>query len=168
MEASTLVFIKDYAGLLIGLVFLLAAVSVLPGRVKWYVLTAGLAILGYEAYLRTRNRKLLAEADQERERLKKRAQELDRRGAELEQTVAQLNQQLAENQARLAALSTEAAELARRGGDISQRKAQLDEESRRRSEENEALLQQVGGHEDLLSALQDAQHALAQLDRVAP
>jgi chromosome segregation ATPase len=166
MDASTLLsFIKDYAGLLIGLVFLLAAVSVLPGRAKWYVLTAGLAILGYEAYLRTRNRKLLAEADKEREGLRKRAEELDRRSADLAKTVADLNQQLAENRTRLAALNTEAAELAQRGGDISKRKAQLDEESERRSQENEALLQQMGGHEDLLSALRDAQHAIEQLDR---
>jgi len=168
MDASTLLsFAKDYAGLLIGLAFLLVAVSVLPGRVRWYVLTAGLAILGYEAYLRTRNRKLLAEADKEREGLRKRADELGRRGAELEKTVAELNQQLAQNRTRLAALSKESEELAQRGGDISARKAELDKASQEWSEKTDALLQQVGDHEDLLSSLRDARHAMERLDRVA-
>lgn len=168
MDASVLSLVKDYGGLLIGLVFLFAAVSVIPGRAKWYVLTAGLAILGYEAYLRTRNRKLMAEADEERKGLRIRADELSRRSAELENTVTKLNQQLAENKAKLLALNKETDELALHGEDILQRKAQLDEESLRRSEENETLLKTMGNHEELLTVLRDAQHALEKMDRPAP
>jgi len=169
MDTVTLLtYVRDYGGLLIGLVFLLVATSVIPGRAKWYVLTAGLTIIGYEAYIRTRNRKLLAEADKEREVLRNRVGELSRRGAELEKAVAELDQKLADNKARLATLNQEAAELAQSGVDISQQKAKLDEETIRRSRENEALLQTVGSHEQLLSALQDARHAIEQLDRTAP
>ena len=167
MDTGMLSLVKDYGDLAIGLVLLIAGVWVLPGRIKWYVLTAGLAVIGYEAYLRMSNRKLMAEADREREKLRARVAVLDKRGAELESTVAQLNEQLAENKAKQAALDQQAADLAKRGEDISVQKAQLDEESQRRSQENEALLQTVVSHEDLLAALQDARHALDQIDKPA-
>ncbi|TMG74905.1 MAG: hypothetical protein E6H75_11385 [Betaproteobacteria bacterium] len=64
-------------------------------------------------------------------------------------------------------MDQQAADLAKRGEDISVQKAQLDEESQRRSQENEALLQTVVSHEDLLAALQDARHALDQIDKPA-
>lgn len=169
MDASELLpYVRDYGGLLIGLVLLLVAVSVIPGRAKWYVLTAGLAIIGYEAYLRTRNRKLLAEADKERKVLRERADELAGRGAELEKAIAALNQQLADNNARLLALGQEAAALAQRGAGAATEKAKLDEESGRRSRENEALLRDLGNHEALLAALRNAQQAVEQLDRTGP
>ena len=168
MDTGMLSLVKDYGDLAIGLVLLIAGVWVLPGRIKWYVLTAGLAVIGYEAYLRMSNRKLMAEADREREKLRARVAKLDKRGAELESTVAQLNEHLAENKAKQAALDQQAADLAKRGEDISVQKAQLDEESQRRSRENEALLQTVVSHEDLLAALQDARHALDQMDEAKP
>jgi chromosome segregation ATPase len=168
MDTGMLSLVKNYGDVAIGLILLIAGVWVLPGRIKWYVLTAGLAVIGYEAYLRMSNRKLMAEADREREKLRARVAVLDKRGAELESTVAQLNEQLAENKAKQAALDQRAADLAKRGEDISAQKAQLDEESQRRSRENEALLQTVVSHEDLLAALQDARHALDQMDEAKP
>lgn len=165
MDMSALSLMKDYGGLVIGLVLLIAAAWVIPGRAKWYVLTAGLAILGYEAYVRTTNRKLLAEADKERDALRKRTDALKQRSDDLQKTVTDLNRQLADNQTKLGALNREAAGLAQRGTDISARKAQLDAESKRRTQDNEKLLRQVAGHEALLATLQDAQHAVAQLDK---
>ena len=46
MDTGMLSLVKDYGDLAIGLVLLIAGVWVLPGRIKWYVLTAGLAVIG--------------------------------------------------------------------------------------------------------------------------
>lgn len=165
---ETLTFIKDYADLAIGLVLLIAATWVLPGRMKWYVLTAGLAVLGYELYLRASNKKALKAADEERKRLQARAGELDKRREGLDKEAAGLDRQLAENRTKLADLSQQAAGLQQRGAAAVEELNRVSEDARRHSEENQALLQSLSSKRSQLAVLDEAQHALDEMNAAKP
>jgi chromosome segregation ATPase len=166
MDIGMFDLVKDYAGIMVGLVLLLVAVSVLPGRAKWYVLTAGLAILGYEAYLRYSNRKLLQEADAERERLRGELGQLDGKRKELEQTVSGLHQQLVELTAKKAELGTQRTSLEQAGGDIAAQKQALDLEAEKFARESNELLQKVNSSESILARLKKADESVQQVDKV--
>lgn len=167
MESSVLTVVSDYGGILVGAVLLLLAVSVLPGRIKWYVLTAGLAVLGYEAYMRSVNRKLLKEADAERERLRGELAQLDARRQELEVTVSELHGRLAALHSRQVELERQREALEQQGDDLATRRQALDAQSERLIAESRALLQQVGGSEAVLAKLSEARHAIDQMEKIA-
>lgn len=161
---AVLGFVKDYADLAIGLALVLAAAAVLPGRMRAYVLTAGLAVIAVEGYLRVRNRRALAEADKQRDELRVRAGQLDKRREGLEKEVADLNRQLAEGRAQQAALLQGAASLQQRGDALSEQKQRLDAESESQIRKNDALLGSIGSQENLLEILREARHAREDLE----
>lgn len=166
MDLGTITLIKDYGGLVIGLVFLLAAVSVLPGRIKYYVLTAGLAVIGYEFWMRNRNRKLLAEADVERKKLRSRVLELNLKGAELEKTVSEMNAELDQLNAKKLELSLEGAKLAEQGAEVEADRLANEVSARQVVNETNNLLEQLKGRQSALDYLQDANLAYADIGRM--
>ncbi len=166
MNTEYLSLIRDYGALMVGVALLLLAVSVLPGRIKWYVLTAGLAVLGYEAYMRTVQRKLLKEADAERTRLRGELAQLDYRRTELEGTVSILNQRLAELNGRMTELNKRKETLLQQGDDLAANKRTLDEETERLLAESREIIRQVGSSEAILAKLTQAQQAVAQMDKI--
>ena len=166
MDAGTVTMVvQDYGGLVIGLVLLLLAVSILPGRAKWYMLTAGLAVLGYEAYMRTVNRKLLKEADNDRERLRGEMKLLDDRRLELEESVTGLNRQLAELNSRIAGVNSRKTALEQEGGDIAAGKEALDKETNKLIDESRELVRQSVDSAALLKKIQEANQAVDQMGR---
>lgn len=157
--------LRDYGPVLIGLVFLLAAVSVLPGRVKWYVLTAGLAILGYETWLRYSNRRGMEKLDRERAELEARANALSRHGDELEKTVAGLNAELTQLKSRQAALDAESAEIRSRGGALASRGDELDRQSQELSRRIEESQGKRDSAQSVWSRIEEAEHAIDLMKR---
>ncbi|MDH5179473.1 MAG: hypothetical protein OEY07_07385 [Gammaproteobacteria bacterium] len=151
--------ISDYAGLVVGLVVLLLATSVLPGKIRWYVLTAGLAIIGYEFYVRMRNRKALAAADKARKELLARFEALEKHRKELAETVVKLNQKAAELSEKNARLELEKQTLAQQGGDIAVKKAELDNKSTALLDEAGAVVNEINNSENLLQTLLAAKQA---------
>ncbi|MGD8595356.1 MAG: hypothetical protein PVF82_21190, partial [Gammaproteobacteria bacterium] len=77
-------------GLFIGLGFVILATVLLPARVRWYVFTAGIAIVAFRAYQLYWARGRLKELDKEREQLQGELKGLRDRHAELENTHKQL------------------------------------------------------------------------------
>jgi chromosome segregation ATPase len=122
-------FIKDYGELAIGAAFLLVAASVLPSGIKRYVLTAGLAVLGYMAYQRFSNRGRMADTDAERDRLRETAEVYQARGAELAKKVEALDADLERKKAAADELDRERAQLQAAGGNVAGRLAELNRES---------------------------------------
>lgn len=167
MDTGVISLVNDYGGLVVGVILLLLAVSVLPGRIKWYVLTAGLAVLGYEVYLRTVNRKMLKEADAERERLRGELAQLDSRRKELESTVGELNKKLIELNSRKGELDKQREALQAQGDDLSERKQMLDRETDRLVGESKQLIEQMGNSEAILAKLTQAQHTIDQMEKIA-
>lgn len=167
MDTEIMLVVKDYGGLVVGLVLLLLAVSVLPGRAKWYVLTAGLAVLGYEAYMRTVNRRMLKEADAERNRLRGELAQLDGQRLALERRVSELNAQLVELNSRLIALTRQKEALQGEGEALAAQKQQLDRDSEQLLARSRETIEQIGGIEELLAQLTQAQHAVDQMERLS-
>jgi predicted nucleic acid-binding Zn-ribbon protein len=166
MDIGTISTIKDYAGPLISLAILLVAVSVLPGRIKYYVLTAGLAAIGYELWVRSQNRKLLAEADAEREALRSKVEELNKKGEGLEKTLSDLNRQLDALNARKAALDQRNAMSTERHDEANARMQIRDESAQQVIDEIDKLLEQVKGGQSALDILQEANLAYEEVQRI--
>lgn len=143
----SLLDLRDYWELIVGAAFLVAAARVLPGRMRWYVLTIGLAFLGYEAYLRVRNRKALAEADAEREQLRGKAAELDRVRKALEQEIAQLNAEVGSLRERQREANVEAGRLGSAGEDLARRGEEIErriEARQKQHEEVQSIMSELG------------------------
>lgn len=166
MDMHTINFLKDYGGLIIGLIFLLAAVAVLPGRIKYYVLTAGIAVIGYEAWVRSQNRKLLAEADAEREALRNKVKELNEKGEALEQTVSSLNKQLDTLNKKKAELDQQSAKLAGQGDAANAEREAIAQSSQKVMDDTNALLDQIKGQKSALDFLQQANMAYSEVERM--
>ena len=69
-DTSFFSLLYDYGGLVIGFAILLLSTQFLPAKIRWYVLTAGLALIVFRGYQIYSARKKLAEADAERETLR--------------------------------------------------------------------------------------------------
>jgi len=74
---ETLTLIYDYGGLVIGFIILMVSTFLLPAKIRWYVLTAGLTLIVFRAYQIFDTRKKLKEADAERENLREKHGELE-------------------------------------------------------------------------------------------
>lgn len=84
----------DYLGLLIGLGFVILATVFLPARVRWYVFTAGIAVVAFRAYQLWWARGRIQKLDQERKKLQGDLQGLRSQHAELEKLHQQLTSEL--------------------------------------------------------------------------
>ncbi len=158
--------IQAYAGLIIGVAFLIIAVSILPGRIKWYILSAGLAIIGYEVYIRTRNRKLLKEADIEREQLRTRVKNLDKHSIELGNTIAELNKQSELLQQQKLNLNHKKMDLEHRGSHVAEQKVQLDKDINEVTDRSDALLQEIDTNESLMDRLRNAKDSFERTEQI--
>lgn len=158
MEMLTL--IRDYGGLAVGALCLLVAAWVLPGRMKAYVLTAGLAILSYELYLKITNRARLKAADEERDRLRARANDLSKKGEALAQTVTELDARLAATKARQSELDRQDAGLAARGEALATQKEELRREAEQTLREIESHKVRQADLQSMRAELEDAKRAL--------
>lgn len=69
-DTTFLSLLYDYGGLVIGFVILLLSTLFLPAKIRWYVLTAGIALIAFRGFQIYNARKKLAEADAEREKLR--------------------------------------------------------------------------------------------------
>lgn len=149
-------FLHDFGGLIVGALLLVGASMVLPRKVRVYVLTAGVAVIAYEAYLRVTNKRRLREADQERESLRARADVLEQRGHELAAKVEELNKKLVGMQAEKEKLDQQAGALNTRGEELARKKEQLDRET-------ETLLKDIGNRENALSSIEETRVLLREL-----
>lgn len=166
--ASILAFVTGYGDLVLGAILLYVAASVLPGRMKGYVLTAGFAIFAYQAYLRWSGNRKLKELDAEAAKLKTRADGLESQRTELESKVAELDGQLAKNRAALAAANQQAEAVAQRSAAAVGEATRVGETVSRHSEENQALLQRLGSAQKQLELLDDVQRAFDEMNAAKP
>ena len=157
--------ITDFAGLAVGLVFLILAVVIVPGRVKWYILTAGLAVLGYEFYTRVKNRQKLENADAKRKELNEKVEGLIDQRKNLENQVNDLNARLETYKQDQVKLEEEKKELEKEGADLSDRGKELSDELIKSKEKSKKVIQDLDNSEAVLALLQDAEHSMQALDK---
>jgi F0F1-type ATP synthase membrane subunit b/b' len=88
--------LTEEPGLFIGLGFVIVATLLLPARVRWYVFTAGMAVIVFRAYQIFWARGRIQKLDKEREQLRNELKGLRERHTELENTHQQLAAKLTE------------------------------------------------------------------------
>ncbi|WP_317929665.1 hypothetical protein [Halioxenophilus sp. WMMB6] len=132
-------FLTTYGGVILGAILLIGASLVLPGSVRKYVLTAGIAVLLYRAYQLWTNRKRLAEADAERDQLRKVNAELNSRLTGLQAESEAMRQKKIAIEAEQARLKAESDKLAVNSADTIAKKAELDQKVGELQSEGEQL-----------------------------
>lgn len=154
-----LTFLQDYGGVLIGLGFLAVVVYLLPARVRWYVASAGLAVLAFRTWQIYSSKKKFAEWDKQHRELTDAFDELkaerDRLASELEP------------------LREKQKELEQRQAELQTRRDQLTDQGDTLNQEGEALSaklaeakQQAQQTDARIAKLSDAQAAIDKADRL--
>ncbi|MBC3767513.1 hypothetical protein [Neptunicella marina] len=145
---------RDYTGVLIGFIVLLAAVFLLPSGIRSHVLTAGVSLLLFRTWQIYSNKHKLAKADQ--------------KWAEIKQQQKQLQQQRDKLVKQTEQLRQEQIQIERQVKDLKQQQQKLETESQQHSEEKQQLDKQLS---ELLkqdqSKQQQRQQTLATLRDIA-
>ena len=160
-------FIIQNLGLVVGFFLVLAATWVLPARVRWYVLTAGLAVVAFRTYQVISANKRLREADEERKRLRGDLDDLDKQRKQMAKELQDLNNELNEIKTKQSELARQAEELAADGDSLAAEKAQLDSETQELANKDRALMEEIDSRESALSLFNQAEEAYRELERTA-
>ena len=150
-----------------GFFLVLAATAILPARVRWYVLTAGLAVVAFRTYQVISANKRLREADEERKRLRGDLDDLDKQRKQMAKELQDLNNELNEIKTKQSELARQAEELAADGDSLAAEKAQLDSETQELANKDRALMEEIDSRESALSLFNQAEEAYRELERTA-
>lgn len=144
-------WLLTYADLLFGLVFLIVVSLLLPGRVRWMVLTFGLGILALQFWQRRNARAEFARLDQQRSELRERLAELDGEVESLRLENQRLESRRQELQLEQQAVEEEAAALAAEDASLSDAREAL---ARRRAALQQENMEAVAQQQRVSSALE--------------
>lgn len=150
-----------YPGLFIGLGFVIVATILLPARVRWYVFTAGIAVVAFRAYQLYWARGRLKELDKEREQLRGELQGLRDRHSELENTHKQLMAQLDEVKRQRDELITQRQALDEKSATFAAEKQRLDTELEKKKAEAKQHREEAQPIIDFLERFADAERLTA-------
>jgi len=154
------IFLSD-PGLFIGLGFVILATVLLPARVRWYVFTAGIAVVAFRAYQLYWARGRLKELDQERKQLQGELQNMRERHIELENTHKQLIVQLEELKQDRDDLIKRRESLDENAADFATEKERLDTELDKQTEQAKKLREETKPLVDFLESFADAERLTA-------
>lgn len=162
-----LTFILEHLGLLLGLGFVLVATAILPGRLRWYVLSAGLAVIAFRAYQLVSADKRLKKADEERKELQETLQGLNGQRGQLQSELLLLNNQLQAVKADQSTLVKRRSALKESGDDIALEKHRLDEKAALALQQDQQFIAKIDTRESALALLNEAEQAYNELARIA-
>jgi DNA repair exonuclease SbcCD ATPase subunit len=148
-------------GLFIGLGFVILATVLLPGRVRWYVFTAGIAVVAFRGYQIYWARGRLKELDKERDQLRGELQSLRERHTELENTHNELVLQLEQIKVQRDELIKQRQALDETSATYAADKERLDTELEKRKEQAKQLREDTQPIVDFLENFADAERLTA-------
>jgi chromosome segregation ATPase len=151
----------DYLGLLIGLGFVILATVFLPARVRWYVFTAGIAVVAFRAYQLWWARGRLKELDQERKQLQGDLQDLRSRHDELEKLHQQLTTELDEVRQQRDELVKQREALDENAANFEAEKKRLDTKLETQQQKAKKLREDTKPLVDFLESFADAERLTA-------
>jgi len=158
-------FIIENLGLVVGFFLVLAATAILPARVRWYVLTAGLAVVAFRTYQVISANKRLREADQERKRLRDELDDLDKQRRQMAKELQDQNNELNEIKTKHSELARQAKVLAAGGDRLAAEKTQLDRDMQELTIKDQALMAEIDARESALALFNQAEEAYRELER---
>lgn len=151
----------DYLGLLIGLGFVILATVFLPARVRWYVFTAGIAVVAFRAYQLWWARGRLKELDQERKQLQGDLQDLRSQHDELEKLHQQLTTELEEVRQQRDELVKQREALDENAANFEAEKKRLDTKLETQQQKAKKLREDTKPLVDFLESFADAERLTA-------
>jgi len=151
----------DYLGLFIGLGFVILATAFLPGRVRWYVFTAGIAVVAFRAYQLWWARGRLKTLDQERKQLQGELQGLRDQHIELEEIHRKLVTDLEAVKQQRDELLRQREALDDQAGNFNAEKKRLDAELEEQKEKAKKLREESKPLVDFLESFADAERLTA-------
>jgi chromosome segregation ATPase len=154
------IFLSD-PGLFIGLGFVILATFLLPGRVRWYVFSAGIAVVAFRAYQLYWARGRLKQLDKEREQLQGELSNLRESHAELEATHKELSAQLDQIKVERDTLIKQREALDKKSSTYDSEKKRLDEQLEQQKEKAKNLRKESEPLVDFLESFADAERLTA-------
>lgn len=127
-------FLNDYGGVLIGFILLAIGVYLLPSKVRWYVATAGIAVLGFRAWQIYTTKERFKAWDEKQQQLLKESESLK---DERDKLVAEVD-----------TLKDKQAELIQTRDNLQQKSNQLAEQGKSMQAERQQLSQELAKAEE--------------------
>jgi len=170
-EINLIIILKDYTGVIVGSILLLIATSILPGRIRWYVLTAGLAVIAFRGFQIWNNKKRLKEADAKREELLKTLHDLESQRTEMTTELHTLNKELSEIKTQQNSLAKQASTLSATSSGLATEKSdldtslkQLDEKNQTLEEKDRELMARIQAREEAIKHYNEAKQVSKELE----
>ncbi len=154
------IFLED-PGIFIGLGFVLAATWFLPSRVRWYVFTAGIAVVAFRGYQIYWARKRMKELDQQRDQLKNELNSLRSRHQELENKNKELNEEFISIKNERNKLLNDRKALENSDGEIQAKKDELDKKLEAKDAEFAANRKRSNSVSDFLGSFSETDDHLS-------
>lgn len=162
---SIIAGLQDYLGVIVGFVLLIIACWFLPAKVRWYVLTAGLAIIAYRVFQIAMNKKRLAEADARRKELRGQHEQLKGQLKTTKSELVQLNKELDEVRVQRAKLAQEANDLAQTSGALDAQRDNLNNRLQGIVTKNNELIGKIEAREAAVSIFDQADLAFDEMEK---
>ncbi|NOZ54563.1 MAG: hypothetical protein GXP08_15760 [Gammaproteobacteria bacterium] len=159
-------FVLEHLGLLLGLGLVLIASAVLPGRLRWYVLSAGLAVVAMRTYQLISADKRLKEADEERKKLRGTLEGLNGQRQQLQSELQQLNGQLDSVKQQKNDLAQRAEVLTKSGNDVAKEKKRLDKDAAFILQQDQKIMAEINSRQSALMLFEEAEQAYSELGRM--
>jgi len=118
------------SGIIVGSILLLSATVVIPGRLRWYVFTAGLAIVVFHFFQIRKNKIRFKEANAKREELHQILSDLKKQHADMEKELQILNGELNEVKTQQNLLIKESIRLSETNSKLAAEISNLEEKDR--------------------------------------
>jgi chromosome segregation ATPase len=152
---------SDYIGVFIGLGFVIVATVFLPARVRWYVFSAGIAVVAFRAYQLYWAKGRLKELDNERDELRNELDGLRAQHAELEETHKKLAAELKQIKQERDELKQQREALDMRSANAEAEAEKLDEQLAKKNKEVEEQRQDVDTLVNFLESFAEAERQTA-------
>lgn len=162
-----LTFLSDYAGVIVGLVLVIVATFVLPARVRWYVLTAGLAVVAFRAFQIFFANRRLKELDAQREKLRAETEALRKKTQAVADNLGQLNAQSAALKEQKRELNRQRETLYTKGEDLAANKEALDRKITVLEQKDIELMASSDPQNRALFLFEEAERTYQELERAA-
>ena len=160
MSTVLTIFLED-PGIFIGLAFVLAATWFLPSKVRWYVFTAGIAVVAFRGYQIYWARKRMKELDRQRELLKGELNSLRNRHQELQDKNKELNEEFVAIKNERNKLLNERKALEGTEEQIQAKKEELDKKLEAKDAEFEANRKRSSSVSDFLGSFSQTEDQLS-------
>lgn len=161
-------FFQDYGGVLLGLVVLALAVYFLPSGVRWYVASAGIAVLGFRVWQIYSTKKKFKAWDEKQKKLVNEFENLKGERDKLSTEVDALSGKLGELEQERDNLQSRSNQLSQQGEGLDTERQQLNQKLTKAQEAAKQTDAQIANLKDAKAMIDKAENLLKGQTKVNP